>query len=175
MPLPAVLRPFFTARFLKFGAVGASGVVVNLGALALFRAFGMRSTVASALAIQVSILSNFFVNDFWTFRDRETGRRRLERALRFQAVSLMGAVLQWGVFIAANLATLRVRGGADAWEAWWATAEPGVLGTLLHPITHPPEIGAWIYPAQLVGIAVAMGWNFLANFRWTWRPRPDAS
>ena len=71
MPIPAFIKPFFSTRFLRFAAVGASGVVVNLGALALLTTAGLTPTLASALAIQVSILTNFFLNDFWTFRDHE--------------------------------------------------------------------------------------------------------
>ncbi|MEZ4470682.1 MAG: GtrA family protein [bacterium] len=172
MRLPAALAPLLSARFVKFAAVGASGVVVNLGALALFRAFDLKSTVASALAIQVSILSNFIINDRWTFRGHDGGRSTLHRALRFQAVSLVGAVMQWVVFILGNIAALRLLAGADGLAAWWSGAAPGALGAVTWPITHPPEVGGWIYLSQLVGIGIATGWNFLANFWWTWRARP---
>ncbi|MCB9545602.1 MAG: GtrA family protein [Myxococcales bacterium] len=172
MRLPAALAPLFSARFIKFAAVGASGVVVNLGALALLRAFDVKSTVASALAIQISIVSNFVINDRWTFRDHDTGGSALQRALRFQAVSLVGAVMQWIVFILGNIAALRLIAGADGLAAWWAGAPPGALGVVTFPVTHPPEVGGWIYVSQLLGIGVATGWNFLANFWWTWRERP---
>jgi dolichol-phosphate mannosyltransferase len=56
-------------------AVGVSGVFVNLGALWYLKSFiGMSELVAGALAIELSILSNFLLNDFWTFRDRRRGR-----------------------------------------------------------------------------------------------------
>jgi len=61
-------------------------------------------------------------------------------------------------------------------------SEPGVatdyfagtrgFAVVLRPVLHPPEVGAFMYLAQMVGIGAAMLWNFLANLHWTWRPRP---
>jgi putative flippase GtrA len=171
VPIPAFLKPFFTTRFLRFATVGASGVVVNLGALALLTAGGLTSTFASALAIQVSILTNFFLNDLWTFRDHDDLGSRLRRALRFQAVSLVGAVVQWSVFVLGNVGALWLTAGSAGLLTWASEAGDGLVAWVRHPIVHPPDVGAWIYPAQLLGIGVAMGWNFLANFKWTWRSR----
>lgn len=58
-------------RFLKFCLVGISGVGVNMFFLWFFtevvRIFYL---FASPLAIELSILNNFILNDFWTWRDR---------------------------------------------------------------------------------------------------------
>lgn len=60
-----------TPRFLKFGVVGASGVVVNMGGLYVFKEFaGIPYFVASLIAIELSILSNFTINLLWTWSDR---------------------------------------------------------------------------------------------------------
>lgn len=60
-------------RFLKFCVVGLSGVGVNMFFLWFFteivRFFYLFS---SPLAIELSILSNFILNDRWTWRDRTT-------------------------------------------------------------------------------------------------------
>ncbi|MCA9545895.1 MAG: GtrA family protein [Myxococcales bacterium] len=170
LPIPHRLRPFFTPRFIKFGLVGASGVVVNLGALWLGLRLGLRSTAASALAIQLSILSNFAVNELWTFAELRPGTR-LGRIVRFQLVSLVGAAVQFGVFVGANLAALRWQGGPGSLAAYFAQAQPGVLGWLQHPVLDPPDVGLWVYVSQLVGIGVATAWNFLANMKWTWGER----
>lgn len=174
MRIPTRLRPIFSATFLKFAIVGASGVVVNLAALALFSALGMRSSFASALAIQVSILTNFVINDRWTFADRRTEHRWVSRAVRFQLISLVGAVVQWTVFIVGNVALLWMIEGAAGVDAWYATGEPSTFKALVHPIAHPPEVGKGIYLSQLAGIAVATGWNFFANLIWTWKSPSDA-
>lgn len=166
--LPTRLAPLFTAQFIKFAAVGASGVLVNLGAFSAFLALGVRSSVASALAIQVSILSNFAVNELWTFRGHRTGGSVLGRAARFQLVSLVGAVMQWTVFIAGNVAWLWALDGSAAFDEYFAGAE-GITGRLQRSVVEPPDVGVWLYVSQLAGIGVATGWNFLANFYWTWR------
>lgn len=63
----SVLSP----RIIKFGIVGASGVVVNMGALYLLAEFGkLPYFVASIIAIELSIISNFLVNLLWTWSDR---------------------------------------------------------------------------------------------------------
>lgn len=173
MRIPARLQPIFSATFLKFAIVGASGVVVNLAALALFSAFGLRSSVASALAIQVSIGTNFVINDRWTFVDRRAEHRWYSRAIRFQLISLVGALIQWTVFIVGNVALLWLIDGRVALDAWYAAGEPSTFKVLLHPITHPPDVGHGIYLSQLAGIAVATGWNFFANLFWTWKSSDD--
>ncbi len=169
------LSPFLTTRFLKFGAVGASGVLVNLGAFALFQYAGFRTTVASALAIEVSILSNFAFNELWTFGDRRDGPGGpLGRCLRFQLVSLVGAAIQWSVFVYCNVAWLALAGPPDALAIYFAGDASWFATYVVRPVVSPPATGVGAYVAQLCGIGVATGWNFLANFHWTWGNREDA-
>ena len=168
------LKPIFSATFLKFALVGASGVVVNLGALAVLSGLGMRSSVASALAIELSIISNFLVNDAWTFAGRHQ-HAWPTRALRFQLISLIGALAQWTVFIVGNVALLWWLEGGDGIARWYAQGGEMALKPLVHPVVTPPDIGAGIYVSQLAGIAVSTGWNFFANLLWTWRaPQTEA-
>src|ERR687893_3237494 len=57
-------------RFWKFALVGASGVLVNMATLiALVEYFGANPTVAWMAAVAVSILSNFLLNNAFTWRD----------------------------------------------------------------------------------------------------------
>jgi putative flippase GtrA len=165
------LRPLLSATFLKFAIVGASGVVVNLGALAVLSALGMRSSVASALAIELSIISNFIVNDRWTFAGQHH-HSWPGRAVRFQLISLVGAIAQWTVFIVGNIALLWWLEGREGVSAWYALGGEMAAKPIVHPVVNPPEIGAGIYVSQLVGIGVSTGWNFFANLLWTWRAPP---
>lgn len=58
-------------RFLKFALVGASGIVVNLLAMAgLFAMSGVRDWSVSALASLIANVSNYALNNIWTFADR---------------------------------------------------------------------------------------------------------
>jgi dolichol-phosphate mannosyltransferase len=154
--LPRPLKPFASVRFVKFCAVGASGVVVNMGVLALLAdLLGAQANVAAAISIEVSINTNFLINELWTFRDRRGGEGGAGRRwAMFHLVSLFGAAAQWSVFV-----------GGNAFVAWTAGRAPGLVAA----ITHPPDVGAWMYVSQLAGIAVATLWNFTANFFWTWR------
>lgn len=57
-------------RFIKFCIVGFSGVIVNLGILYLLKEYFGLFFLASALAIEISIITNFILNDLWTFKDK---------------------------------------------------------------------------------------------------------
>jgi dolichol-phosphate mannosyltransferase len=73
-----------TPRFLKFGVVGASGVVVNMGGLYVFKEFaGIPYFVASLIAIELSILSNFTINLLWTWSDRSGEGSLWTKLLRY--------------------------------------------------------------------------------------------
>jgi dolichol-phosphate mannosyltransferase len=89
--------------FLKFAAVGASGVVVNLGVFTLLLAAGMNKFVASPLAIEVSIVANFLLNNYWTFRGRATRDRVRIKGLKFNAVSLAALAISYGTFVLLSL------------------------------------------------------------------------
>jgi dolichol-phosphate mannosyltransferase len=81
-------------EFIKFAFVGGSGVLVNMGLLfILTRYFSLRLEIASPIAIEVSILSNFTLNNLWTFRKRNTHVTFWNRLLRYHLVTgLAGAV-----------------------------------------------------------------------------------
>src|SRR5262245_46238737 len=80
-------------RPIRFGLVGLSGVVVNTSVLwALARGAHLPVPLASTLATETAILSNFALNDRWTFR---AARQHpfLMRLLRFNGVSLGGRAM----------------------------------------------------------------------------------
>lgn len=88
-------------RFLKFAVVGTSGAGVNLGLLALFvEVGGLHETIAVGISYEISILTNFMLNEVWTFRDRRGPgwRSVLARALKFNLVSLVGWAINLAVF-----------------------------------------------------------------------------
>lgn len=74
-----VLAWLFKRRFMRFGTVGASGVVVNLTVLYLCQEFlfsgllapDMRLNLSLACAIFFATLNNFFWNRAWTWHDRQ--------------------------------------------------------------------------------------------------------
>ncbi len=62
--------PLFV-RFVKFSVVGGSGIIVNLSSLYLLVEFArLPKGLAGAIAIELSIINNFYWNNLWTWRDR---------------------------------------------------------------------------------------------------------
>jgi putative flippase GtrA len=168
-----ILKPFLSGRFMKFAAVGASGVFVNLGSLAFLRWLGVHTNLASALAIELSILSNFTINHVWTFGDRrEAGVSLFRHGARFHLVSLGGGTLQFLVFVAMNVAWLLLFGDSSAIAAYQAGANTWIGRWIWQPFVSPPDVGPLVYLSQMFGIGAATVWNYLLNFYWTWATRP---
>jgi len=81
-------------RMLRFGIVGASGVLVNQGLLmALHGGLAWPLPVSSALAIEVSILTNFALNSVWTWKVDLGGsvRRWTWKAIQYHAATVFSA------------------------------------------------------------------------------------
>jgi putative flippase GtrA len=90
-------------RWLKFSAVGATGIAVQLIALALLlRVSGMHYLVATVLAVELSVLHNFVWHKKWTWSDRVSGSSRA-LLLRFNltngALSIAGNLLFMWLFV----------------------------------------------------------------------------
>lgn len=90
--------------FIKFCIVGATGLIVNLGAFSFLLMADVNKFIASPIAIEVSILSNFLLNNYWTFRWRNSRDRMRIRGLKFNAVSLMALVVSYSGFVAMSQA-----------------------------------------------------------------------
>jgi putative flippase GtrA len=82
----------YSRSFIKFALVGVSGIVVNEILLIILQSQGMYFLTADALAIEVSILTNFAMNDLWTFRDTRTGHFAV-RLVKFNLLMLAGLVV----------------------------------------------------------------------------------
>jgi dolichol-phosphate mannosyltransferase len=71
-------------RLIKFGIVGASGVVVNVGCLYLLTEFArIPYFIASIIAIELSIIPNFTINLLWTWRDRSESGTLWRKIVRY--------------------------------------------------------------------------------------------
>jgi len=89
-------------RLLRFIGVGLSGVIVNEGILwILTDLVGIRYYISSLGAIEASIISNFILNDYFTFADRRTGKigSFFSRLLKFNVVCAAGAAIQYGILV----------------------------------------------------------------------------
>jgi len=85
-------------RILKFMSVGASGIVVNNGILwLLVSSANVIPLLAEIFSIESSIISNFLLNNFWTFRDRKSGRP-LHRFVKYHGSVILGAIVNYAAF-----------------------------------------------------------------------------
>lgn len=81
-------KPGWLRAAIKFGLVGASGVLVNLLVLeGLHGQLGWGFTRSSAIATETAIITNYIGNELWTFHKR---RISLRRFVQFNAVALAG-------------------------------------------------------------------------------------
>ena len=82
------INPAKMKEFIKFGTVGGLGVLVNMGFFFIFTRYAsIRIEYASPMAIEISILCNFFLNNIWTFRRRDTIIGFGGRILRYHLVT----------------------------------------------------------------------------------------
>lgn len=137
--------PSSWARIVRFGLVGASGVVVNEAVFALVQfAWGdprdsLGVNIAAIAGFAVSVLTNFWFNDVWTWRDRGQSfdrRAIVQRATSYIAVASVALGVQLVVLNAA------------------------LALTSLEPLV-----------ANLIGIGAGTVINFVVNNLWTFRQR----
>lgn len=139
--LSQVPSRFPLQRFLRFGLVGLSGVVVDMAVLYLLHtSLGLPLTRSKLVAAELAIINNFFWNDAWTFADISLRQRgwpaRCKRGLKFNLICLVGLGL--------NVMALNVFYNL-------------VFGQ------------RWPYLANLLAIALVTLWNFWLNLKLSWR------
>lgn len=106
-PLREIIKsPQELWRVIKFGVVGTSGVFVNMGLFALCNEvlFGglpdqSRLLLAGVVAVALSILTNFLLNDAWTWRDRRRSGLRpfVGRMAKYYVVAGAAGLVQLAV------------------------------------------------------------------------------
>jgi dolichol-phosphate mannosyltransferase len=121
------LRDPETKRFIKFAVVGFSGFVINAVALELFRRspfthgiahffeqtsllkssdlLSSQSAWSAAFAAELAIISNFLLNNFWTFSTHKikSSFKFITKSFQFNLTSIGAILIQ---FLVVGLATL---------------------------------------------------------------------
>ena len=98
-------------RLLKFVTAGGIGTFVNEGVFIL-TAHNVPIFFSLALAIELSIIFNFILNDIWTFKDRRVGSF-IKRLLKFHGSSFSGGIVQYITVILLLLAFLHFSNGSE--------------------------------------------------------------
>lgn len=96
-PQPAVRVLTLAHRFQKFLVVGGVGLAVNQGMLFVLRdVVHLSLLVASPVAIFLSMIVTFTLNELWTWHDR-SGGRIVSRATCYLPINLVGLVINTGI------------------------------------------------------------------------------
>ena len=137
-------------KFIKFGVVGASGMVVDYGFLVLFvQVCGWPGLLANALSFTLSASWNYMLNRVWTFGSKD--KRVGQEYAKFFAVSVIGL----------GISTLTIWAIVKLLPSW---SEDSGEGFVLFGVKV-----LWFYVAKAISIAVTMIWNFFANYLYTFR------
>jgi putative flippase GtrA len=76
----AQLSRFGSRRIIRFGLVGLIGVGVNVLILRIIHGeFGLLLPLASAITVEITIVINFLLNNWWTFGERSISGHRFAR------------------------------------------------------------------------------------------------
>jgi dolichol-phosphate mannosyltransferase len=96
--MDGVRHPGNWLQLVRFGAVGASGYIVNLVVFAgCVHAFSVNYKIASVIAFLVAVVNNFWLNRHWTFSAKQDHPGR--QAAKFFAVSLLAYGLSYVVLV----------------------------------------------------------------------------
>ena len=126
-------------RFFRFGMVGLSGVLIDLGVFYCLHQFlNLELIPSSMLSTEIAIVNNFIWNDIWTFGDtlqkKTTNTERFQRFLKFNLICFLGLIIN------------------------------SLIVNLLFY-----KFGINEYIAKLMAIAAVTLWNFGLNLTFNWK------
>lgn len=83
-------------RILKFAIVGGSGVVVNMGVLYLLTHYAkINYKISSVFAIELSIITNFLLNNYWTWKQQQEKNFWLKMMQYHISVGITAILANW--------------------------------------------------------------------------------
>lgn len=84
------------SSFVKFCVVGFIGFIINAVGLEFFYHQGLNPGLASAIGAEFSIISNFLLNNFWSFSHKKIAHKThyLPQFLRFNGISVGSILIQ---------------------------------------------------------------------------------
>jgi dolichol-phosphate mannosyltransferase len=91
------IQRIFQHQFAKFCIVGGIGFIINTFVLEVLVRVGWHPTFASVVGAEFAIISNFFLNNHWTFQARKVhGTKLYSKFFQFNTTSLGAIVIQAG-------------------------------------------------------------------------------
>ena len=137
-------------QFRRFLAVGALGFIINATGLAIFvEALNLYKPLASALSVEIAIISNFILNNFWTFSQSKVSRGNvIFKFLQFN-ISSFGAIL--------------IQSGA-MWVGEHLITPFFPFGSIIAQYIY------WLY--FIIGVGIGLFYNYFMYSRVIWRKKP---
>jgi dolichol-phosphate mannosyltransferase len=89
-------------KFVKFGIVGGSGIIVNSGVLWFgHEQLGLPVAVASVFAVGLAIFNNFNWNNIWTWSENKENRKHnyFQRLWRYYLSAALGAAINYTILL----------------------------------------------------------------------------
>lgn len=149
--------PFFKATrkaktLIKFAVVGLTGTIIDFAFYKFFIwEFGVPPATSKGFSTEIAILSNFVLNNAWTFRHRKTTKNIYQRFVSFQLVSFVGLGIAVGIVKLLDI--VFGNGFVDLGFRKLAYNNFYFFAT----------------------IPFVMSWNFIVNHFFTWRHEEDES
>ena len=79
-------------QFIKFALVGTSGLFIDFGITFLFKEkFYFNKYFANSLGFSFAVMSNYFLNKYWTFQDLNP--EIFSQAFKFILISVIGLII----------------------------------------------------------------------------------
>ena len=147
--LKARFQEIINNRIFKFAMVGGLGSIVQLSALTFIRKMVFYD-LAFFLAIELAVVSNFLLNNIWTFADKKLSLKQFpSKFAQFNLASAGSIIIQQIIGSGGKLLI-----GADH-----------LLFTL--PLINFKVDTGLIF--AITGIAIGMFWNFFAYTKFIWK------
>jgi dolichol-phosphate mannosyltransferase len=147
------IKEIINHKIFKFVMVGGLGALIQLVTLELWRQVAPYE-LASILSIECAVVSNFILNNIWTFADSKLSVKQLPlKFLQFNLASAGSIGIQYVIALVGKY----------------------VIG--IHELFVLPVIGKSIDTGivfAIVGILIGMVWNFFAYTKFIWK-KPAAA
>jgi dolichol-phosphate mannosyltransferase len=107
------VRIFDSKVVIKFAVVGTIGFIINTTGLEFFVALNIHPAISAGLGAEMAIISNFLLNNFWTFKHRKIQNNKLiYKFFQFNMTSFGAVTIQsmsvWTGTIIFGLNTYRI-------------------------------------------------------------------
>ena len=139
-------------KIIKYSIVGGLGTIVNEGVLLSLKPY-IPVSIALVLAIEISILFNFILNDIWTFKERRFGKF-IKRMFKFHVSSIVGGAVQYVVVIGFIILLIHYSNLTN------------LLFLLFFSTLHISSI--YLAIVNFVGIIAGFGVRFILSIKYVW-------